>query len=71
MEEVPTHDGGGHRVLTLQEQASSTVVELVNHGIAIQEEEPTINVCQIQNCTPKYGAYTPGVQNLAPILIWT
>ena len=28
---VPTHDGGGQHVLPQQEQASSTVVELVNH----------------------------------------
>ena len=39
MEELPTHDGGGHRVL-------STMAELVNHGLNNEEEEATINVYQ-------------------------
>ena len=61
MEELPTHDGGGHRVLTQQEQASSTVVELVNHGITNEEEEATINVYQT---TQSMGDTLLGFRNI-------
>ena len=65
MEELPTHDGGGQRDLTLQEQASSTVVELVNHGIINKEEDATINVYQMTQSMD--NNYDKGVQGHCPI----